>query len=52
MLPTYKTNSPSLSYEKTKAGIFDGPQIRKLMSDSDFIETMTEVEKAAWTSFV
>ena len=43
---------PSLSYEKTKAGIFDGPQIRKLMSDIDFIETMTEVEKAAWTSFV
>ena len=43
---------PGLSYEKVKAGIFDGLQIRKLINDRSFEGTMTVVEKEAWTSFV
>ena len=35
-----------------KAGIFDGPQIRKLIKDKDFIKSMTDVEKNAWEAFV
>ena len=42
---------PSLSNEKLKAGIFDGPQIRKLIKDENFLSHMTEVEAAAWSSF-
>lgn len=41
-----------LSAEKIKAGIFDGPQIRALIKDSNFTETMTEIEKNAWNEFV
>lgn len=43
---------PGLSTEKLKAGIFDGPQIRNLMNNDDFINHMTQVELEAWTSFV
>lgn len=43
---------PKLSTEKTKAGIFDGPQIRKLINDSNFTNCMTVVEKSAWNEFV
>jgi hypothetical protein len=43
---------PGLSNEKLKAGIFDGPQIRKLIKDKHFISHMTEIEAAAWSSFV
>jgi hypothetical protein len=42
---------PRLSCEKLKAGIFVGPQIRKLMLNSEFEEQMTNVEKEAWASF-
>jgi len=35
-----------------KAGIFDGPQIRKLISDPNFTRNMTDVELSAWSSFV
>ena len=28
---------PGLSYEKVKAGVFDGPQIRQLIKDQNFI---------------
>lgn len=42
---------PSLSYEKIKAGIFDGPQIRSLIRDSGFANTMRKNEKNAWLSF-
>ena len=42
----------SLSNEKLKAGIFDGPQIRELMGDPKFCDSMNEVELAAWLSFV
>jgi len=40
------------SYEKVKTGIFDGPQIRKLMKDLAFVSHMTVVESAAWCSYV
>ena len=43
---------PELSLEKLKAGIFDGPQIRKLISDPNFTKNMTDVELSAWSSFV
>ncbi|KAJ8957397.1 hypothetical protein NQ318_004877 [Aromia moschata] len=43
---------PQLSTEKLKAGIFDGPQIRQLIKDPAFINSMNEVEREAWTSFV
>ena len=43
---------PSLSNEKLKAGISDGPQIRQLMGDQKFCDSMNEVELAAWLSFV
>ncbi|GBP62371.1 Cyclic nucleotide-gated cation channel [Eumeta japonica] len=38
--------------EKLKGGIFDGPQIRQLMKDTDFIKVMTVPESDAWKSFV
>jgi hypothetical protein len=43
---------PQLSTEKIKAGIFDGPQIRQLIKDSAFVNSMNEAERKAWTSFV
>lgn len=42
---------PEKSDAKLKGGIFDGPQIRKLINDDDFIKTMTKLEKDAWVSF-
>ncbi|GBM32034.1 hypothetical protein AVEN_127375-1 [Araneus ventricosus] len=43
---------PQLSTEKFKAGIFDGPQIRQLIEDPAFVNSMNEAERKAWTSFV
>ena len=43
---------PGLSYEKAKAGIFYGPQIRTLIKDINFIPSMNEMETSAWSSFV
>ncbi|GFU38630.1 uncharacterized protein TNCV_1495621 [Trichonephila clavipes] len=43
---------PGLSIEKLKAGIFNGPQIRQLVKDFNFVKSMTEVESKAWNSFV
>ena len=43
---------PGLSMEKLNAGIFDGPQIRKLIQDQTFTARMTVVERAAWCSYV
>ena len=42
---------PSLSYEKKEAGIFDGPQMRTLLSDQHFVTTMIVVEARAWKAF-
>ncbi|GBP65212.1 hypothetical protein EVAR_49012_1 [Eumeta japonica] len=43
---------PQLTMEKIKAGIFDGPQIRQLTNDTQFRNSMTELELKAWTVFV
>ena len=43
---------PSLSSEKIKAGVFNGPQIRTLVLDQGFTQTINDTEKAAWLSFV
>lgn len=43
---------PGLSYEKIKAGIFDGPQIRQLIKSKEFSSSMNDAEKRAWDSFV
>ena len=45
------TTFPALSCEKIKAGVFDGPQIRVLVRDENFVHVMTGKEKAAWLSF-
>ena len=34
---------------KIKAGIFDGPQIRQLVNDSDLVYSIYETEAEAWT---
>jgi hypothetical protein len=47
-----KKTFPGLSIEKIKAGIFDGPQIRKLINDPNFTGSMTTLESAAWSGFV
>ena len=43
---------PGLTIEKLKAGIFDGPQIRQLIRDPHFENSMNEVELEAWKAFV
>ena len=43
---------PALSLEKIKAGVFDGPQIRALVRNGEFVSKMNDLEKAAWLSFV
>ena len=43
---------PGITVEKLKAGIFDDPQIRRLMNDRDFIKFMNDLEKNAWEAFV
>ena len=42
---------PGLAMEKLKAGIFDGPQIRQLIRDPEFENSMNEVELEAWKAF-
>ena len=37
-----------LTEKKLKAGIFDGPQIRKMIRDEDFTTSVTNIEKRAW----
>ena len=40
------------SMDKRKAGIFDGPQIRKLIKDTSFDEALNPAEHSAWLSLV
>ncbi|XP_051168324.1 uncharacterized protein LOC127286076 [Leptopilina boulardi] len=42
---------PEISDAKLKEGVFDGPRIRKLLKDEQFITKMNKKEKAAWLSF-
>ena len=47
-----RSRFPGTSYEKVRAGIFDGPQIRTLTRDPAFVLHMAVVESAAWCSYV
>ena len=40
-----------LSYEKIKAGVLDGPKVRQLQKDKEFIEAMSSEEKNGWIAF-
>jgi len=42
---------PRLTFEKVKAGVFIGPQIRQLFKDQQFETVLSDKEKAAWQSF-
>lgn len=42
---------PRLSETKLKAGVFVGPGIRKLLSNSLFPNFMNETEREAWDTF-
>lgn len=42
---------PKLSDAKLKEGVLNGPQIRKLIKDSNFETLLNVVEKKAWTCF-
>jgi hypothetical protein len=37
-----------LTFEKVKAGVFIGPQIRQLFKDQQFEAVLRKKEKAAW----
>lgn len=41
----------NISDAKLKEGIFVGPQIRELIKDTGFEETLTELERDAWNDF-
>ncbi|XP_051552787.1 uncharacterized protein LOC127440312 [Myxocyprinus asiaticus] len=43
---------PKLSEAKVKAGVFVGPQIKKILECNEFPKKLTSKEKAAWNSFV
>ena len=43
---------PGLSAEKLKVVVFDGPDIRKLVKDADFVNSIDDLEKRTWSSFV
>jgi len=42
---------PHISDAKLHAGIFIGPQIKELMNDNHFAESMVTVERRAWEEF-
>ena len=43
---------PKLLFDKIKASVFDGPQIRTLLRDEEFVNKINDKERAAWLSFV
>lgn len=43
---------PRLSEAKVTAGVFVGPQIKKIMACPEFPKTLTKVQEAAWNSFI
>jgi len=42
---------PSLSKDKLRAGVFNGPHIREVMKDENFDVTLNDIEMEAWLSF-
>lgn len=45
------TKFPQKTEVKIAAGIFEGPQIRELMQDESFPQSMSELEKSAWLAY-
>lgn len=45
------TKFPKLSEAKLKEGVFTGPDIRRLLTDTFFEESMNKKGKEAWVSF-
>lgn len=43
---------PKLSEAKVKAGVFIGPQIKRIIESTEFPKKLSQVQKAAWNSFV
>ena len=43
---------PGLTIEKLKAGVFHGPDIRKLIQDENFVTSMNQLQSKTWRSFV
>ena len=43
---------PGLSSEKLKAGVFDDPQILKLIKEPNLQHSMNKIELAGWLSFL
>ena len=43
---------PGLSFEKIKAVVFNGPQIRALVRDQEFARKMNNKERTAWLSWL
>ena len=43
---------PKLSEANIKGGIFDGPQIKKLMKDHEFTGKLSVLEKRGWQCFI
>ena len=52
MLFVHWTINARAKYRKLKAGSFDGPEIRQLINDPAFVDSMSEAERSAQTSFV
>ena len=46
-----KAKFPKLSFAKVTEGVFIGPQLRQLLLDKHFNDTLTPVQKVAWLSF-
>ena len=51
MFRVFRRKVSRISDAKLKEGIFDGPQIRALFEDKNFMRKMTVNEKAAWQRF-
>lgn len=47
-----RRNFPSISSAKLKEGIFIGPQIRKMMKDQVFKDSLSTVENRAWEALL
>ena len=46
-----KAAFPSVREEQIKARIFDGPQIKKLIKDPNYILSMNDMDANAWKAF-
>ena len=46
-----KAKFPKLSFAKVTENVFIGPQLRQLLLDQHFDDTLTPVQKVAWLSF-